>query len=68
MGIEVLARKRHFDDTGEVYPTKLVNHSFNNFKHEDRTMKNPLDSLWGTVIAGVVLTVVLYVFAKNFLG
>ncbi len=31
-------------------------------------MKNPLDSLWGTVISGFVLTVVLYVFAKNFLG
>ncbi len=23
-------------------------------------MKNPLDSLWGTVIAGLVLTAVLY--------
>jgi len=31
-------------------------------------MKNPLDSLWGTVISGLVLTVVLYVFIKNFLG
>lgn len=31
-------------------------------------MKNPLDSLWGTVISGVVLTVVLIVFARNFLG
>jgi hypothetical protein len=31
-------------------------------------MKNPLDSLWGTVIAGVVLTAVLFVFARNFLG
>jgi hypothetical protein len=31
-------------------------------------MKNPLDSLWGTVISGLVLTVVLYVFVKNFLG
>jgi len=30
-------------------------------------MKNPLDSLWGTVIAGLVLTVVLHVFANNFL-
>ena len=30
-------------------------------------MKNPLDYLWGTVIAGLVLTVVLYVFANNFL-
>jgi len=31
-------------------------------------MKNPLDSLWGTVISGVVLTIVLYFFARNFLG
>ena len=23
-------------------------------------MKNPLDSIWGTIICGVVLTVVLY--------
>jgi hypothetical protein len=23
-------------------------------------MKNPLDSLWGTVISGVVLTIILY--------
>jgi hypothetical protein len=30
-------------------------------------MKNPLDSLWGTVISGLVLTVVLYVFVVNFL-
>lgn len=31
-------------------------------------MKNPLDSLWGTVIAGLVLTIVLYVFAGNFMS
>jgi hypothetical protein len=30
-------------------------------------MKNPLDSLWGTIISGLVLTVILYVFAANFL-
>ncbi len=30
-------------------------------------MKNPLDSLWGTVIAGLALTALLYVFANNFL-
>lgn len=30
-------------------------------------MKNPLDSLWGTIISGLVLLVVLYVFAVNFL-
>jgi hypothetical protein len=26
----------------------------------ERTMKNPLDSLWGTVICGLVLTLILY--------
>jgi hypothetical protein len=31
-------------------------------------MKNPLDSVIGTIIAGLVLTVVLFFFAKNFLG
>jgi len=46
-----------------VCPTKMVNYS-----KEEKTMKNPLDSLWGTVISGFVLTVVLYVFARNFLG
>jgi len=30
-------------------------------------MKNPLDSLWGTVISGLILTVVLYYVAINFL-
>lgn len=28
-------------------------------------MKNPLDSLWGTVISGLVLTVVLYFIAQK---
>ena len=27
-------------------------------------MKNPLDSLWGTVICGLVLTVILYYVAR----
>ena len=31
-------------------------------------MKNPLDSITGTIIAGVVLTIVLYVFAMGFLN
>jgi hypothetical protein len=30
-------------------------------------MQNPLDSLWGTVISGLILTVILYVVVKNFL-
>lgn len=31
-------------------------------------MKNPLDSLWGTVISGLVLLVILYVIAVKFLA
>jgi hypothetical protein len=31
-------------------------------------MKNPLDSLWGTVISGVVLTVVLYYLVRAMMG
>lgn len=30
-------------------------------------MKNPLDSIWGTIISGLVLTLVLYVFLINFI-
>jgi len=28
-------------------------------------MKNPLDSLWGTVISGLLLTIVLYFIAQK---
>ena len=31
-------------------------------------MKNPLDSLWGTVISGLVLTAVLYYLARSLVG
>ena len=30
-------------------------------------MKTPLDSIWGTIISGLILTVILYFFAVNFL-
>lgn len=30
-------------------------------------MQNPLDSLWGTVISGLVLTLVLFVIVKKFM-
>lgn len=30
-------------------------------------MKNPLDSILGTIVSGLLLTVVLYAFLKNFL-
>jgi hypothetical protein len=28
-------------------------------------MKNPLDSLWGTVVTGALLTVILYFLVKT---
>ena len=31
------------------------------------TMKNPLDSIWGTIICGLILTAILYLAAKNLL-
>jgi len=30
-------------------------------------MKNPLDSIPGTIVSGLILTVVLYFFLKNFI-
>jgi uncharacterized membrane protein YkvI len=31
------------------------------------TMKNPLDSIWGTIISGLILTAILYLAVKNLL-
>jgi len=31
---------------------------------EENTLKNPLDSLWGTVISGFVLTAILWLLAR----
>ena len=31
-------------------------------------MKNPLDSLWGTVITGLVLTAILYFLVRSMIG
>ena len=33
-------------------------------QHEEESMKNPLDSLWGTVISGLVLTLIFYNVVK----
>jgi uncharacterized membrane protein YkvI len=30
-------------------------------------MKNPLDSIPGTIVSGLILTVILYFFLKNFI-
>jgi hypothetical protein len=42
---------------------RLSSHSW-----RSTTMKNPLDTLWGTVITGLVLTVVLYYLARAIMG
>jgi hypothetical protein len=39
---------------------------FHPFK-EGITMKTPLDSIAGTIISGLILTVILYFFVVNFL-
>jgi hypothetical protein len=41
------------------------------YEHRPTTeekMKNPLDSLWGTIISGLVLTLILYWIIKMALG
>ena len=37
-------------------------------RQEGQSMKNPLDSLWGTIITGVILTAILYYIVKNVLN
>jgi hypothetical protein len=32
------------------------------------TMKNPLDSLWGTVVSGLILTLILHMIVRQVLG
>jgi hypothetical protein len=36
-------------------------------RYEGGYDENPLDSLWGTIISGLVLTAILYFVVKNFL-
>jgi len=31
-------------------------------------VKNPLDSIWGTVVSGFILTAILYFIAKTIVG
>jgi hypothetical protein len=39
-----------------------------NDRARGNAMKNPLDSLWGTVICGVILTAILYFVVKSLLA
>jgi hypothetical protein len=49
--------------TAQVFGSRL----FSNQAQPGEPMKNPLDSIVGTIIAGFVLTAILYVFVTNFL-
>jgi hypothetical protein len=59
-----------------IESTVLTDASFASFVASDplangargSSMKNPLDSLWGTVISGLILTAILYFVVKSMLG
>jgi len=38
------------------------------FSARGSEMRNPLDSLWGTIICGVLMTVVLYLIVRAAIG
>ena len=38
------------------------------FHLRELSMKNPLDSILGTIVSGIVLTIVLYVFLMYFIA
>ena len=46
------------------YPSQFV---ITPFDEQGEKMKNPLDSISGTIVSGLILTVVLYFFLKNFI-
>ena len=46
-------------------PFKVQHYTIN---EQGENMKNPLDSIPGTIVSGLILTVVLYFFVKNFLA
>jgi hypothetical protein len=51
--ISLLLSRRRFGTLARASPEQLLHNL-------EGAMKNPLDSIWGTVISGVVLTLILY--------
>jgi len=49
-------------DGSFVAPGSVVNAA------RGKSMKNPLDSLWGTIISGLILTLILYFVVKSILA
>ena len=50
------------------FTTLLPPHERHHEGKRSIAMQNPLDSLWGTVIVGVILTVILYYIVKMLMG
>jgi hypothetical protein len=50
-----------------LYPSAPRKQSTISLFTEGITMKTPLDSIAGTIISGLILTVILYFFVVNFL-
>lgn len=51
-----------------MIPTDFLNHFPPADGLKGMAMKNPLDSLWGTLISGLILTAVLAVAVRGCLG
>jgi hypothetical protein len=64
---DVKARMRRQMLLNRLFCANLNTLDVQRFFTEKRLMKNPLDSISGTLISGVILTLVLYVFLKNFI-
>jgi hypothetical protein len=54
-----------FFDEGQKHGARIASHVP---IASETTMKNPLDSLWGTVICGLILTVILFYLARAMMG
>src|SRR5262249_28586298 len=62
-----LRRRRLLQSIGTSARANLARRAAAKIERRSDTMKNPLDSLWGTIISGLVLTVILYFVVKSIL-
>jgi hypothetical protein len=54
-------------DARDLLESSARARSLDRSKKRRMTMKNPLDSLWGTIISGLVLTLILYLAVRGLL-
>jgi hypothetical protein len=48
--------------------SELGSRDSKNLAIKERKVKNPLDTIWGTIISGLVLTLILYYIVKMAIG